>query len=241
MTNVATLSGAIIAAGAGSRLRGAGWEVPKALVRVAGSTLIEHVVGNFRAAGIRSLAIIVNQQSRECVAWTRARFPDLDLRFVVKTTASSLESFLAVQRDLDLGPTLISTVDAWCLDGAFGDFVNAARDLPDHAVVLAVTPFVDDERPLWVRTAADGRITELGCDAGDQVTAGLYLIPERIRGLEPPAELSRLREFLAWLVARGEPVYGVSLAKVIDVDRPRDIGLVEASLDARNRAARDLR
>lgn len=234
MSNRIGLNGAIIAAGAGSRLRSAGWTVPKALVRVAGATLIEHVIGNFQAAGIRSLAIIFNQQSRECVPWTRARFPDLDLRFVVKTTASSLESFLAVQQGLAPGPVLISTVDAWCLDGAFGDFVNTASTLSDDAVVLAVTPFVDDEHPLWVRTAADGRITELGGDAGEQVTAGIYLLPERIRRLQPPAELSRLREFLGWLVARGERVYGVSLAKVVDVDRPRDIGLVEASVAPRD-------
>ncbi|MFQ5962414.1 MAG: NTP transferase domain-containing protein, partial [Candidatus Methylomirabilales bacterium] len=46
--------GGIIAAGAGVRLRQAGWTMPKPLVPVAGMPLIEHVIRNFLAAGISS-------------------------------------------------------------------------------------------------------------------------------------------------------------------------------------------
>jgi NDP-sugar pyrophosphorylase family protein len=90
------VKGGIIAAGAGVRLRQAGWTMPKPLVPVAGMPLIEHVIRNFLAAGISSLVIIVNEQARECADWVRSRFPDLDLEIIVKTTDSSLESFLEV-------------------------------------------------------------------------------------------------------------------------------------------------
>ena len=81
------LLGGIIAAGEGSRLKEAGWAVPKPMVPVAGVPLIESAIRNFVAAGITRLSIIVNEQERDCAAWVRRRFPELDLRLTVKTTA----------------------------------------------------------------------------------------------------------------------------------------------------------
>ena len=79
--------GGIIAAGEGSRLRQAGFTMPKPLVPVAGVPLLEGVIRNFVAAGIRSLTVIVNETERDCVEWAAARFPTLDVRFIVRTTA----------------------------------------------------------------------------------------------------------------------------------------------------------
>jgi NDP-sugar pyrophosphorylase family protein len=220
--------GGIIAAGAGSRLRQAGWPMPKPMVPVAGVPLIAHVIDNFITAGITSLVIIVNEQERDCANWVRSRFPDIDLRFIVKTTRSSLASFLAVGRCLGSGRVLISTVDAWCPAEEFVRFVRAARQYPPEAVVLGVTPLVADERPLWVALNACGRLTSLGGEVGEMVTAGVYLVPERVRSLSPPRELGRLREFLAWLVTQGQPVYGVIMERVVDVDRAEDVALAEA-------------
>lgn len=221
------MRGGIIAAGAGARLRQAGWTMPKPLVPVAGIPLIEHTIRNLLGAGVSSLVIIVNEQARECETWARARFPRLDLQVIVKTTDSSLESFREVAGRLGAGRALISTVDAWCPEEGFRTFVRAARLFPPDASVLAVTPLVDDERPLWVTLDASGRVASLGGDSGDVVTAGLYLVPERVRRLSPPPEVKRLREFLVWLLQRGEPLYGVVLPAVVDVDRAEDVALAE--------------
>src|SRR5207244_8117400 len=106
--------GGIIAAGDGSRLRAAGFAMPKPLVPVAGVPLIEWVIGNFLAAGITSLVAIVNEQARECRDLVHARFPDLDAEVIVKTTPSSLESLFEINRRRRGGRALASTVDAWC-------------------------------------------------------------------------------------------------------------------------------
>lgn len=235
MTGEPIAEGGILAAGAGARLRDAGWTVPKPLIPVAGTPLIERVVRNFIAAGISSLLIIVNEQERQCVEWVRSRFPHLRLRFIVKTTGSSLESFLEVANAIGPRRALISTVDAWCPEGDFVQFVDAARRFPHDAVVLGVTPFVADERPLWVSLDAAGRVRRLGGSAGELVTAGMYLVPERIAALSPPPGLGSLREFLAWLVDRGDPVYGAVIPTVVDVDRPDDVALAETMVQ---RAAR---
>ena len=72
-----------------------------------------------------------------------------------------------------------------------------------------------------------------GEPGGDLVTAGIYVVPERVRRLAAGAVAERLRDFLAWLVATGEPVYGVVLPSVVDVDRPEDVRLAEALLHGR--------
>jgi hypothetical protein len=108
----------------------------------------------------------------------------------------------------------------------FRAFVGIAEKLDENAVVLGVTPFVADEKPLRARIDADGRIRTLGGSEGDVVTAGLYVIPERLRGMRLPP-LPRLRDFLRSLVESGETVFGVPIRKVVDVDRAEDVALAE--------------
>jgi len=218
--------GGIIAAGEGTRLKAAGYTMPKALVPVGGVPLIEAVIGNFRAAGIESLVVIVNEASRACVDWVRGRFPALDVEFIVKSTRSSLESFLEVGARLGPGPALVSTVDAWCRPADFVRFVEAGRRrLPDGSV-LGVTPLVADEKPLWATVDAAGRITRLGEGAGPMVTAGFYLLSAAARADTPPRDLARLRDYLGWLAER-QPLYAEVIDTVVDVDRPGDVALAE--------------
>jgi len=227
VTASAPLRGGIIAAGEGSRLRAGGFAMPKPLVPVAGVPLIESVITNFLAVGVTSLVIIVNDDGRACVDRVRVRFPGLDAQFIVKTTASSLESFVEVNRRLERGRALISTVDAWCRPADFTRFVDAARRRPADVSVLAVTPFVADEKPVWVNVDGAGRISDLGGPSGTQVTAGMYLLSERARSASPPP-LGRRREFLKWLLEQGEPMYAETIETVVDVDRASDIALAEA-------------
>jgi NDP-sugar pyrophosphorylase family protein len=228
VTSKPGLLGGIIAAGEGSRLRQAGWIVPKPMVPVAGVPLIESAIRNFIAVGITRLSIIVNEQERDCAAWVRTRFPELDLHLIVKTTASSLESFREVAGGAGAGRMLVSTVDAWCRPADFARFVDSALRRPREATVLAVTPLVDDEKPLGATLDAEGRVTALGIESPALVTAGVYLVSERARRLEPPPRLGRLREHLAWLLDSGEPMYGDVIETVVDVDRAEDVALAEA-------------
>lgn len=239
MTRAPALRGGIIAAGEGRRLRQAGWAMPKPMVPIGGVPLLESTIENFVAAGVTSLVIIVNDQEQGCVAWARARFPDLRLRFIVKSTASSLESFQHVSASAEPGRLLLSTVDAWCRPADFVAFVEAARRRPAAGTVLAVTPFVADERPLRLRLDDHGRVTDLGGPSGDLVTAGIYLISERARSMTPPPELARFRDFLGWLLAQEEPVYGEIMPTVIDVDDAHDVALAEALVRPRLRAEGD--
>jgi NDP-sugar pyrophosphorylase family protein len=224
----ASVRGGIIAAGAGSRLRADGWRVPKPLVEVAGLPLIGAVLRNFLAAGITEITIIVNEDEQDCVEWVRGRYPGLDVDFIVKTTASSLESFREVTARGPEGPMLVSTVDAWCAAPDFVRFARQAAARPDEATVLAVTPLVADEKPLWVTLGADGRVQAIGGSAGRLVTAGVYRVSARARRVAAAPPLGRLREYLGWLCRSGEPLYGEIIETVVDVDRGQDVAAAEA-------------
>jgi NDP-sugar pyrophosphorylase family protein len=221
----AIVAGGVIAAGEGSRLKGLG--VPKPLVKVAGVPLVEHVLGNFEAAGIESAAIIFNEAERPCADFVRTRFPALVRTVVVRNTHSSLESFREILAAAPEGRLLVSTVDAFCPREDFLEFVRRAGEAPGNTTVLAVTGFVDDEKPLWVTTTRKGRVTVVGGSRGDAVTAGIYVVPERVRRLRVPPELGRLRDFLAWLARSGQPIEAVSIRKVVDVDRVEDLAAAE--------------
>lgn len=227
----AIVSGAVIAAGEGSRLKQFG--VPKPLLEVAGVPLIEHVLSNFETAGIASAAVIFNESERDCEAFVRERFGRLVKTVLVKTTRSSLESFRAVLEVAPKGRLLVSTVDAFCPRKDYVRFVERAGELPSDATVLAVTRFVDDEKPLWVNVARHGRVSSIGGSTGDAVTAGIYVFPERVRQLGVPSELGRLRDFLAWLAKSGEPIQALEIEKVVDVDRAEDLAVAEELAAAR--------
>ncbi len=219
-------SGAVIAAGEGSRLKSLG--VPKPLVEVGGEPLIAHVLGNFEAAGISSAAVIFNEAEKDAAALVRARFGRLVSKVVVKSTRSSLESFRVMLAEAPPGRLLVSTVDAYAPREDFVRFVDRARELPASSTVLGVTRFVDDEKPLWVTTSRGGRVTVVGGTSGDAVTAGIYVFPDRVRKMTIPGELGRLRDFLAWLAKSGEEIHAVEIPKVVDVDRVEDLAEAEA-------------
>ena len=94
--------------------------------------------------------------------------------------------------------------------------------------MLAVTPLVADEKPLWVDVDDDGRVTALGKRSGSLVTAGMYLVPGHVRRTPPPIGLGRLRDYLGWLHRSGEPLYAEVVETVVDVDRAEDVALAEA-------------
>lgn len=221
------LQGGIIAAGVGSRLRADGYRVSKPMVPVAGRPLIDLALDRFRAVGIRRLTIIINDRSDDCRQWLSDHGGDFDLDIVVRATPSSYASFQLVVDRLARAPAVITTIDAIMPVNDFLTFVKSATGLAKDAVVLGLTDYADDENPLWATLdAADGHIRQLGGNVGTHVTAGLYWLPAQ-RPAEPATGFARLRDYLGWLVAEHQPVYGIVLPRVFDIDRARDIVAAE--------------
>jgi NDP-sugar pyrophosphorylase family protein len=226
----ATLRGGVIAAGEGRRLHAAGG---KALAEVSGRPLLEHVLRRYEAAGILEVALIFRADAARLEAFVRERFPRLRSRVLLRSTASSAESFAAVLEMLGPGRSVLSTVDTVCPPEAFLGFVRRARSLPEDALVLAVTPTLEDEKPLRVRVAEGGRVVALGGDEGPLATAGFYVVPHALRDLYAQgAPWPALRALLGAWVASGRPTSALDVGPVLDVDRPEDLRRAEALLAA---------
>ena len=238
------MKAAIIAAGQGVRLRGAGGPAPKPLVRVGGTTLIERTLASIRAAGLHEVVCIINQESAAVERHCRQHVTDLSLTFIQRTTPSSMESLFTLAPHL-VGPRagafLLLTVDAIVAPDAMRDFVEAALARRDADGVLAINTFVDDEKPLHVECGAHGRITAIGGPATRSpfVTAGFYVLrPTIFREIEAAraARLTALRQFLAHLLAHGYVLDAEAVPKCVDVDRPEDIATAEAFIRSGYRA-----
>lgn len=225
----------IIAAGWGTRLGGG----PKALTRVGDRLLIDWVLDGLVDADVDAVTIIVNDASTAVCEYVRRTRPVLAVDWIVRSTPSSMHSFLAVlERLAEAGDEgfLLTTVDSVCARGTIRTFVQHAERLA-APLALGVTTVVDDEKPLYAvpsepgvqaSAAAPFRIGALSSrrDASPFVTAGFYwaspaILSERDRALRDG--FGALRQFLGAVVTAGHGAWGIPLPPVVDVDRPEDV------------------
>lgn len=222
----------IIAAGEGSRLAQAS-PLPKPLIPVAGRPLIHWIADSLSRAGCRDLTVLTNSRGTAVPPSLTAAFPSMGFTFLSADTASSFESFRLVALRLAerADSFVISTTDALIAPPDLLRFFEACRSSRATAG-LALTSFVDDEKPLWTDLDASGRVVALGDAAKDKrfVTSGLYYLTRAAVSRLPDADAhGRLRDFLAAL-ARDAKVLGVPLSKTLDVDRPEDLAAAEIFL-----------
>jgi len=230
------MKAAIIAAGEGSRMSKSHPGQIKPMIRIAAKPLIYWVVVGLRSAGCKDIVVLTNSRGKAVGAYLTATFPDVNFDFVTADTASSFESFRLVSKRLAETATnrefVVSTVDALIKTDDVERFIRECRGSNADAG-LALTTFVDDEKPLWADADANGRVTALGekATAKNAVTCGLYYMTRKAATDIPQAERhSRLRDFFQELVASGAVVKGVILSKSLDVDRPEDLAAAETFL-----------
>jgi hypothetical protein len=109
-------------------------------------------------------------------------------------------------------------------------------------MMLTLTTFIDDEKPLYVRLDAHQRITQIGeaAHGSAYVTSGFYYCTPRVSvacSRLAPTQVSALREFLGWLHQQGYGLHGYLAPKMIDVDRPQDIAVAEQFVREMERAS----
>jgi len=218
----------ILAAGTGSRFFLAGWETPKPLVRLNGKPIIRHVVDNLFEAGAESIEVLLNGNERfDAVQAYLEGLPEAKSRVHVwrKTTRSSFETFCLLMEKLTPPPFVISTVDSILDAGELRAFLRPESYPAACSLALAVTDYVNDEKPLWAALEPDGRISQMGegVKVKRHVTAGLYLL---LRQLAPGAggrDFPALRDFLQEVLRSGGVVCGRPFATALDIDDPGDL------------------
>lgn len=224
---------AVIAAGEGSRLAQEGVSSPKPLVEVGGERLIDRLVRVFSQNGATEIAVICNEQMTS----VRQRLEALQqtsrvpLRFIVKSTPSSMHSMWELSRWLGDEPFVLTTVDTIFREEEFGEYVAEFQRLVAEGEVdglMGVTDYIDDEKPLYVSTDEAMDITGFldACDTPKYISGGIYgLTPRSIDTLRACIERgeSRMRNFQRGLIADGLRLRAWVFSKVLDIDHASDI------------------
>ena len=155
---------AIIAAGEGSRLQQEGIEGPKPLVNVHGEHLIDRLLRIFMANDAEEIVVICN----DLTTLVSAHLVDIQqnglqgrpipLRFLVKSTPSSMHSFFELSRYLeDSDAFVLTTVDTIFREEEFGSYISAFKQMlaKGEDGMMGVTDYIDDEKPLYVETVEE--------------------------------------------------------------------------------------
>jgi choline kinase len=237
---VRSLSGAIIAAGRGERLRPAVGGLPKPLVEVGGEILLMRQVQAMLALGLRPVHVIVNSETAQIMAARSINVPAA-VDIIVRDTPNSMESLLTLGERLAPGRFVLATVDVVIERGEFSRFVERACELTDperlaqYDGAMGVVKWRGDRHPLFANVAADGLITALNRHETDFVTAGVYLFSTRIFDHAADARihgLDAMRRFLALLIEAGMKFAAVELEGVIDVDEGADLDAARTLADS---------
>ena len=236
---------AIIAAGDGSRLAQEGVTEPKPLVKVRGERLIDRLIRIFMGNNATEIVVICNEQMSD-VASHLKMIQDkglnglpVPLRFVVKSTPSSMHSFYELRNFLRDDPFILTTVDTIFDESEFHDYVLSFQDKIAQGTdaLMGVTDYIDDEKPLYVG------VDNVMCINGyyDTPQADSRFISAGIYGLTAPSldileaciekGESRMRNFQRALVAAGLQIEAYPLTKVFDIDHIDDIRKADEGLN----------
>jgi NDP-sugar pyrophosphorylase family protein len=229
----AGLSGAIIAAGRGGRLRQASGGLPKPLVELGGKPLLLRQVEGLARVGANPIHVIVNSETAALMRRSQLRLPD-QVKLVVADTPNSMESLLKLGERIESQRFMLSTVDAIVAAEELESFAARAQHAMEFRALdgaLGVVRWRGDKRPLFVETVADGTITRFGGEAGARVTAGIYLFAQRVftyTGSARARRLGALRQFLGFLLDQRLRFAAVELKSAVDIDEAADLALARS-------------
>jgi NDP-sugar pyrophosphorylase family protein len=239
---------AILAAGEGSRLAQEGVELPKPLVKINGEAMIDRLIRIFKDNGAEEIVIITNNLTPLTQNHLRdLQTKDESIKLIVKTTPSSMHSFYELKPLIGNGKFCLTTVDTIFREKEFGEYIDAFKAYEGDGM-MAVTDYIDDEKPLYISTDAEMNITgfhdslenfaasEPGKDGKSvckYISGGIYCLNEKaFTTLDKciNSGMSRMRNFQRQLVFDGLKLKAYQLSKILDVDHASDIEKAESFL-----------
>lgn len=223
---------AIISAGEGSRLAQEGMALPKPLVRLNGEPMIERLIRLFLRQGAESVAVIINNESEQTKAFLLHLQQELPIELIIKSTPSSMHSFYELSSLLGEDKFCLTTVDTIFQEEEFTRFIDAFQQ-SDSDGMMAVTDFVDDEKPLYISTDRELRITGFHDEPTIDtryISGGIYCLgPKALQTLQRCMQdgVSRMRNYQRRLIVDGLNLQAWLFRKIVDVDHVQDIAKAE--------------
>lgn len=227
---------AIIAAGEGSRLAQEGVKKPKPLVELNGEPMIGRLINVFTRCNAESISIIVNNEMKEVKAYLDTLNPGVPFNVVVKSTPSSMHSFFELSRVMKKGKFCLTTVDTIFREDDFARYIAAFEADTVSDGMMAVTPFIEDEKPLYVDVDNNMNIRafrDAAYEGARFISGGVYALNDKtITVLEDCMSrgIARMRNFQRALIDAGLSLKAYPIEKIVDVDHAGDIEVAERFL-----------
>ena len=126
----------------------------------------------------------------------------------------------------------LTTVDTLFREEEFAKYITTFSN-DDCDGLMAVTDYIDDEKPLYVDTDEELNITAFRDASGPEsryISGGIYgLTPKALDILDNCIEegIARMRNFQRRLVEGGMKLKAYPFAKIIDIDHAEDIAKAE--------------
>lgn len=220
----------ILAAGEGSRLVQEGVATPKPLVKIEGLPMIGRLMSQMAQCGADAICVIVNEEMAEVAAYIKEYGKSLSVpvNLIVRSTPSSMHSFYELSSIIRPDKFIMTTVDTIFRTSDMKKYAEAFERSGAEAF-MAVTGYVDDEKPLYVEVDADMNVTAFA----DARSADVRYVSGGIYGMDAKAFQivrecvesgnSRMRNFQRELLRRGLAVKAYDFGKILDVDHAGDI------------------
>ena len=227
---------AIIAAGEGSRLAQEGVKKPKPLVELNGEPMIGRLINVFTRCNAESISIIVNNEMKEVKAYLDTLYPGVPFNVVVKSTPSSMHSFFELSRVMKKGKFCLTTVDTIFREDDFARYIATFEADTVSDGMMAVTPFIEDEKPLYVDVDNNMNIRafrDAAYEGARFISGGVYALNDKaITVLEDCMSrgIARMRNFQRALIDAGLSLKAYPIEKIVDVDHAGDIEVAERFL-----------
>lgn len=227
---------AIVGAGESSRIKAEGLKGSKHLIKINGESLIERIIRIAKQNGINGVLCIINEQEPELKEFLLHHNFEIPFKLVVKSTASSMHSLFELAPFLKKESFCLATVDSVFTENEYSEFLSYSKYQDDIDGVLAVTRYIDDEKPLCVSMDEQDTILKFSDskEGYNWATGGIYFFSPRIfNEIDYALEsgIIRLRNFLRLLVKKGYVLKGFSFSKIIDVDHISDIAKAESFIN----------
>ena len=223
---------AIIAAGEGSRLAIEGVKAPKPLIQLQGVPIIERLIRIFARTGAESISVIINEQQPDTFKFLQQLKKEFPINIVVKDTPSSMHSMHALSKYLRGGKFCLTTVDTLFKEEEFVRYIEKLENSNQDGI-MAVTDYIDDEKPLYVATDDNLNITAF-CDTATPdtkyISGGIYGLSDKALDILDECmsqDIARMRNFQRALVAGGLTLQAHPFGKIIDIDHAEDIAKAE--------------
>ena len=227
---------AIIAAGEGSRLAQEGVKKPKPLVELNGEPMIGRLINVFTRCNAESISIIVNNEMKEVKAYLDTLNPGVPFNVVVKSTPSSMHSFFELSRVMKKGKFCLTTVDTIFREDDFARYIAAFEADTVSDGMMAVTPFIEDEKPLYVDVDNNMNIRafrDAAYEGARFISGGVYALNDKAITVLADCMsrgIARMRNFQRALIDAGLSLKAYPIEKIVDVDHAGDIEVAERFL-----------